>query len=77
MSSLIFDEGASLKPAKTPRHDGLTTARKAVLGSALPTPATGAVEGAPLAATSAGNTGLFGPPPLRATVARSCGSTKP
>ena len=40
MSSLIFDEGASLKPAKTPHHDGLTTARKAVLGSALPTPAT-------------------------------------
>ena len=33
MSSLIFDEGASLKPAKTPRHEGLTTARKAVLGS--------------------------------------------
>lgn len=40
MSSLIFDEGASLKPAKTPRHEGLTTARKAALGSALPTPAT-------------------------------------
>ena len=40
MSSLIFDEGASLKPAKTPHHDGLKTARKAALGSALPTPAT-------------------------------------
>ena len=40
MSSLIFDEGASLKPAKTPHHDGLKTARKAALGSALPAPAT-------------------------------------
>ena len=38
MSSLIFDEGASLKPAKTPHHDGLKTARKAAL--ALPAPAT-------------------------------------
>ena len=38
--ALIFDEGASLKPAKTPHHDGLKTARKAALGSALPTPAT-------------------------------------
>jgi hypothetical protein len=39
MSSLIFDEGSAIaQPAKTPRHEGFKSTRKA-LGSALPTPA--------------------------------------